>query len=200
MSGTNPRLSRKLLPVKPEYTSNFNAGLEEMDLGTSVSSTNQPQPGKSKHVDGNGFMNIAEEIIKQYQLGQSAANQFQFDRSTTSRSPSISSTFGSVSPTSSNNSLIEKVIDEVVGESMLRTPRVYRRADPDEKESYKYIKNRERNNEAVRRTREKNKVRKMLEEEKYEQLRKRYNAMIDALKKCKCGCATQFIMENCDKI
>uniref|UniRef100_A0A914QRI0 BZIP domain-containing protein n=1 Tax=Panagrolaimus davidi TaxID=227884 RepID=A0A914QRI0_9BILA len=198
MSAAKARLSRKLLPVKPEYTSNFNAGFEEEHLGASVSSTNLPR--RSKHVDGNGLMNIAVEIIKQSQLVQSAANQFQFDRSTTSRSPSISSTFGSVSPTSSNNSLIEKVIDEVVGESMLRTPRVYRRANPNEKESYKYIKNRERNNEAVRRTREKNKVRKMLEEEKYEQLRKRYNAMIDALKKCKCGCATQFIMENCDKI
>lgn len=83
---------------------------------------------------------------------------------------------------------------------MLRTPRVYRKVKPQEKDSYKYIKNRERNNEAVRKTRERNKVKKMLEEEKYEQLRKRYNAMIDALKNCQCGCATQFIMDNFGKI
>uniref|UniRef100_A0A914ZD31 BZIP domain-containing protein n=1 Tax=Panagrolaimus superbus TaxID=310955 RepID=A0A914ZD31_9BILA len=209
MSG---RSTRKMLPtktsVKPEYTTHFDDGFEETDLNPSVSFEKDPKFGKLKRTGSNGFIDVTEEMLNQetdsqelIDVTQQILNQY-LSQNTSSSSPSIVSTLGSVSPTSLslNDSLVEKAINEVVGESMLRTPRVYRRVKPEEKDSFKYIKNRQRNNEAVRRTREKNKVKKLLEEEKYEQLRKRYNAMIDALKKCRCGCATQFIMENCGKI
>lgn len=79
---------------------------------------------------------------------------------------------------------------------MSRAPRAYRWASPTEKDSFKYKAKRERNNEAVRRSREKNKVKKLLEDEKYEQLRKRYNAMLDSMKKCTCGCAAQYLIDH----
>uniref|UniRef100_A0AC34GFG3 BZIP domain-containing protein n=1 Tax=Panagrolaimus sp. ES5 TaxID=591445 RepID=A0AC34GFG3_9BILA len=178
--------------IKPEYTSQFDDGFEETDFTPAVSSEKEPQFGKRKRVESHRFFDFTEKMLKQQtdnnefiEVTQQILNQY-LSQSTSSPSPSIVSTLGSISPTSLplNGPLIEKAINEVVDESMLRTPRVYRKVKPQEKDSYKYIKNRERNNEAVRKTRERNKVKKMLEEEKYEQLRKRYNAMIDALKNC----------------
>lgn len=94
----------------------------------------------------------------------------------------------------------EKGLHDAMSLSMSRAPRSYKWASQQEKESNKYKAKRERNNEAVRRSREKNKVKKLLEDEKYEQLRKRYNAMLDTMKKCKCGCAAQFLIEYGNQI
>ena len=80
--------------------------------------------------------------------------------------------------------------------TMSRAPRAYRWASQPEKESEKYKAKRERNNEAVRRSREKNKFKKLLEDEKYDQLRTRYMTLLNGMKKCKCGCAAKLIAEQ----
>jgi hypothetical protein len=149
----------------------------------------QKQKRESEHRDNPGFVYV--DVSE-----SSSPASTQSSISSLSQPPPSNLSSVSSSSFSSHESSTDMAIKSALHATMSRAPRTYRWASPNEKESTRYKAKRERNNEAVRRSREKNKVKKMIEDEKYEQLRKRYNAMLDSMKKCKCGCAAQFLIEH----
>jgi protease II len=155
----------------------------------------QLQKQKRENSDNPGFVYVDVSESSSPASTQSSASSLSLSQPPPSNLSSISS-----SSSSSQETSTEKALKEALSVSMSKAPRAYRWASPMEKDSFKYKAKRERNNEAVRRSREKNKVKKLLEDEKYEQLRQRYNAMLDSMKKCTCGCAAQFLIDHAAQV